>query len=107
MAGVVSEGTFLQLVLGHCHRTRPLHTPARVLRVYVEALMGLSHVYSPDGERGQDVPSKDRRGSEEPLIIQVQFMRLLLCNLHKYFPIPPSQAIIITANISLQIFFLF
>lgn len=29
--------------------SRSLHVPARILRVYIEALMGFSHVFGPDG----------------------------------------------------------
>ena len=39
----------MNLVLSGCRMSRSLHPPARVLRVYREALMGFSQVLSPDG----------------------------------------------------------
>lgn len=39
----------IRLVLGGCKMSRSLHLPTRVLRVYIEALMGFSHIQSPDG----------------------------------------------------------
>lgn len=32
-----------------CHETSGAHLPARILEVYVEDLIGVSHVHHPDG----------------------------------------------------------
>ena len=37
------------LVLGSCKMSRSLHPPARIFKVYIEALTGFSHEYCPDG----------------------------------------------------------
>lgn len=66
------------------------YLPARILKVYVKALTGFSHVYLPDvlnntllpsgcdlengshcGNGEQNVNSKDTGGREEPLIAQI------------------------------------
>jgi len=39
----------IRLVLGGRKMSRSLHLPTRILRVYIEALMGFSHIQSPDG----------------------------------------------------------
>lgn len=71
--------------------SRSPHPSARILKVYIEAFTGLSHVYCPyglntllsqgcvlktalslSGNSGQNVYSKERRGSEEHLIAWVQ-----------------------------------
>lgn len=43
------ESLHMKLVLGNYKLSRCLHPPTRILRVYIEVLMGCSHVYSPDG----------------------------------------------------------
>ena len=37
------------LVLGDCMISRSLHLPTRILKVYVEAFTGFSHIFSQDG----------------------------------------------------------
>ena len=39
----------MRLVLGGCKASRSLHLPTRILKVFIEALMGFSHVLHPDG----------------------------------------------------------
>lgn len=38
----------IRLVLGDCKMSKFLHLPARILKVYIDTLMGFSHVYYPD-----------------------------------------------------------
>lgn len=35
--------------LGGCKTSRSLHLPARIFKVYIEALSGFGHTFSPDG----------------------------------------------------------
>ena len=37
-----------RLVLGDCKMSRFLHLPARILKFYIDTLMGFSHVFYPD-----------------------------------------------------------
>ena len=39
----------MRLVLGSCKTSKFVHLPARILKVSMEALTGLSHTYHPDG----------------------------------------------------------
>ena len=39
----------MRLVLGNHKVSRPPHLPARILKVYTEALTGFSHIYHPHG----------------------------------------------------------
>lgn len=84
---------FTRLVLGSHKTSRSLHTPARILKAYIKALMKFSHIYYPDllnnsllsqgynddntshcGNGEQSVHSKDRRVGEKPLIAIMQLM---------------------------------
>ena len=38
-----------RLVLGGCKLSKSLHPPTRILKVYIEALTGFSHIFSPGG----------------------------------------------------------
>ena len=38
----------MRLVLGDCKMSRFLHLPARILKFYIDTLMGFSHVFYPD-----------------------------------------------------------
>ena len=38
----------MRLVLGDCKMSKFLHLPARILKVYIDTLMGFSHIYYPD-----------------------------------------------------------
>lgn len=91
-SGLKKQGNLLmRLVLGNWKMNTSSHQPTRILKVYVEALSGLSHVYRPDGLEntllslsyalgtaptvgivGRTVCSKERRGGEEPSIAHVQ-----------------------------------
>ena len=79
------QGNLLtRLVLGHYKMSRSLHPPTRILKVYIEALMGFSLICHPDylkntllfqdcvlkngSHGGQSVCSEDRGESEEPPI---------------------------------------
>ena len=42
------ENLYMRLVLGGHKTSRSLHLPARILKVYTEALTGFSHIYHPD-----------------------------------------------------------
>ena len=42
------ENLHTRLVLGGCKMSRSLHPPARILKDYIEALPGFSHLFSPD-----------------------------------------------------------
>jgi len=78
----------MRLVLGIHKYSRSLPLTTRILKVYVEFLMGFSHVHSPDGlisrlhpwsgvwcgNGGQNIYPKDRDGGKEPLIVQVQLV---------------------------------
>ena len=74
----------MRLVLGGCKRSRFPHLPARILKVYVEALTRFSYVCCPDGlnnallsqgcilekgssceNSGPNIHSKDTGGGEE------------------------------------------
>ena len=80
----------MRLVLGDCEMSRFLHLPARILKVYIDTLMGFSHVSispslnnillsqvyilekgSPCGNNRQSVLSKDRGRNKGPLVAQV------------------------------------
>lgn len=82
-----------RLVLGSHKVSRSLHCPSRILEVYIEALTGFSHVSCLDGlnmtsltqsyvlgpasgskEGKWNTHSKDKGGSEEPLITGVQLV---------------------------------
>lgn len=82
------QGTLcMRLVLGSHKTGRTSQPPTRFLKVYIEALMGFSHVYSPSGlndtvisedcvlensshcrNDGQNIYSKDKGGGEESTI---------------------------------------
>ena len=82
----------MRLVLDGHKMSRSPHSPARILNVYLEAWMGFSYIYCPDGPNNtlpsqghvigqllvqnsrQRVHSKDGGGDEEYLIAQVQLM---------------------------------
>ena len=50
VAGLISKGNLhAKLVLGGCKMNRSLHPPARTLKVYIEAVMGFTYDYHPDG----------------------------------------------------------
>ena len=51
MWGLISKGTYLltRLVLGGHKTSRSPHPPATILEVYIETLIGFSHVHCPDG----------------------------------------------------------
>lgn len=86
------QGNLLtRLVLASLKTKRSLYLPTKILKIYVEAFTGFSHVYHPDGlyntllsqgcvlqngshcvNDGQKVFSKDGGGSQESLIAQVQ-----------------------------------
>lgn len=78
---------YVRLILGSCKMSRSLHLPSRILRGYVEAVNGFSHIFSPGGlnntllsqgyvlgnsshcrNNGQSVHSKNRGKGEGPLI---------------------------------------
>lgn len=78
----------MRLVLSSAQREVPMHPPARILKVYIEALTGFSHVYCPDDltlffqgcilensspceNGGSNIYSKDREGNEEPSVAWV------------------------------------
>ena len=96
----------MRLVLGSCNMSRSLHSPARILKVYTEALTGFSHIFSPDGlnntllsqcfilenishcgNSGQNAYSKDRGGDEQPPVACAQ---------------PPGQPAVMSSQWSLQ-----
>ena len=71
--------------------SKSLHLPSRILKVYVENLIGLSYVYPPDslsntflsggcvlekgsncGNSEQNIHSKDKDEGEEPSVARVQ-----------------------------------
>lgn len=93
MGSGFNKGTYLpmRLALGGCKMGRSLHLHDRILKFYVGALPGFSHVCFPDGLNSmllspscilenvfssencrQNVHSKGRGGGKEPLIVQVQ-----------------------------------
>lgn len=50
MAGLNKQGDLLtRPVSGTCETGRSLHPATRILKVYIEALIGFSQVFSPDG----------------------------------------------------------
>lgn len=81
----------MRLVLGSCKINSSLHLPSRILKVFIEALNGLSHIYYPDalnntllsqgsvlensshsGNGWQIIESKDRKAVEELPTAKVQ-----------------------------------
>lgn len=45
--GLTSKGTYIQIL--SLAASGSLHLSARILKVYIETLMGFSHIFSPDG----------------------------------------------------------
>lgn len=43
------ENLHMRLVLGDHKTNRSSHLPAKILKVYIEVLMGFSHIFRPDG----------------------------------------------------------
>lgn len=83
----------MRLVSHGCKMNRSLHLPTKILKVYIEALTGLSHVDHPDGlkttflcqgcvlgaasgdrEGKKYTYSKDRGGIGEPPITYIQLV---------------------------------
>ena len=99
------ETLLVRFVLGSCKMSPSPYLPARTLKVYtIEAVMEFSHVYHLDdfnnhllrlypwksshcGNGGWNIHSKERRGSEELWIIQVQLEDQLVV-LSSWFPPP-------------------
>lgn len=48
MASVISQGTY-EACLGSCRTDKSVSNPVKNLKVYVEALMGISALHRPDG----------------------------------------------------------
>lgn len=42
------ENLHMRLALNGCKTSRSLHMPVRILKVYIKAFIGFSHVFSPD-----------------------------------------------------------
>ena len=75
-------------ILGDCETSIPLHSPIRILKIYIETLTGFSHIQMVStthlkttslgllvlGKARGNAHSKDRGGGEKPLIAVVQLL---------------------------------